>query len=1054
MKRIDRAAQGAVALRLRATGHLLGLCAALALAACGGGGGDASPPPPPPPAVVAPSIGSQPQDAKVIDGATATFSVTASGSSLSYQWQRDGQAIAGATGTSYTTPVLQMADHGAKYQVVVTGPNSAVTSAAAALTVTPIALNLTTQPQAQSAKDGEVVSFDVAATGSAPIQYQWQRDGVAIPGADKATYTTSALALADNAAVFKVVLTNPAGTVSSQDAKLTVTAVAPRIVSAPEAVTTIDGASVTFKVTAAGSAPLAYQWLRNGSPLSGATDPSYTATLGYAGSGDRYAVQVSNGAGQVVSDAAVATVNAAAVAIGQHPVGASIATGGSASFSVAASGTAPLRYQWQQSQDEGLNWTAIPGATSASYTVGNATLADAHTRLRVAVSNPASTLHSDAAVLTVRADVRILAGTTGGGGYADGKGSAARFSHSWGISADASANLYVVDNGNNVIRRVSPDGTVQLFAGQAKVAARVDGPLADARFKHPTGVLADRAGGVYVAELCALRHISAGRVTTLIGDAGCVTRDGNGGQAGVHQINGMALDADGNLFITEGTTAGGKVVRKITPAGAVSTVAGSATESGKADGTGAAARFFAIGKLAVDASNNLYVADSTAIRRVSPAGEVSTYAGLQDTYGQTEGYRTSARFSYITGLAFDGGGHLFVADGQRISRISTAGNVVTAVGSAYANGRVASIDGPAPVASAGSPTAMASLPDGSVGFFDTAAYTVRIVTADATVSTRAGGSQADGFVNGVGAAARFGSHMGFQNALVVAPTGVVALADSMNNRIRRLALDTHLLDTLAGNGLYGNDDGPVGAATFTTPVGLAYDAAGHLYFSGAGVIRRISNTGMVSTVAGKFQEYGSADGVGAAARFKQIGAMVVDSKGNLIVADVQNFMFRRVAPDGTVTTLAGKAGESGYVNGAGEAARFGTLKYLAIDAADNVYFTDSTHAIRKLAPSGEVSPVAGAPYSVGQIDDVGAFARFSNPGGLAFDGRGNLYVADTGNSAIRRITPAGQVSTVIGGGVVAALQPGLDGRINQPTAITVTPAGRLVFLSEGAIVGD
>ena len=247
---------------------------------------------------MAPSIGSQPQDAKVADGATTTFSVTASGSSLTYQWQRDGKAIPGATGTSYTTPVLHMADNGVKYQVVVTGPNASVTSNAVVLTVTPIALSLTAQPQAQTARDGEVATFDAAATGSEPIQYQWQRNGVPIAGADNSSYTTSALALADNAAVFKVVITNPAGSVSSQEAKLSVTAMAPRVLTDPDSVTTSDGANVIFKITAAGSAPLAYQWLRNGSPISGATDASYATTLTYAGNGDRYSVQVSNGARQ------------------------------------------------------------------------------------------------------------------------------------------------------------------------------------------------------------------------------------------------------------------------------------------------------------------------------------------------------------------------------------------------------------------------------------------------------------------------------------------------------------------------------------------------------------------------------------------------------------------------------------------------------------------------------------------------------------------------------------------------------------------------------------
>lgn len=1050
MRRIDRAALRVVAL-------WLGLGAALVLSACGGGGGGGEAPTPVPPAVVAPSIGVQPADAKVTDGATTTFNVSATGTSLSYQWQRDGKSIAGATGTSYTTPVLHMADNGAKFQVVVSGPNTSVTSSTVTLTVSPIALNLTAQPQAQTAKDGEVVTFDVGATGSEPIQYQWQRDGVVIAGADKASFTTAALTLGDSNAVFRVVVTNPAGSVTSQDAKLTVTAVAPRIVSAPESITTTDGSSVTFKVVAAGSAPLAYQWLRNGSPISGATDASYSTTLAYASSGDGFSVRISNGAGQIVSDAAVATVNAAAPAIGQHPADVSIATAGRASFSVAASGTAPLRFQWQQSQDEGLSWTDIAGATSASYALGSATLADANTLLRVVVGNQVSVLNSNAARLTVKANVRILAGTTGGSGYADGRGNLARFGYGFGMGADAQGNVYLADNSNSVIRRVAPDGTVKLYAGEVKTIARIDGALADARFVYPSDVAVDRTNGtVYVVETCTLRRIAAGMVDTLVGSGNCETRDGAAGQASVAQINGLAVDAAGNVFISERSSGGGQLLRKITPQGSVSTLAGSATQSGSVDGVGAAARFFNIGRLVLDADNNIYVADGTAIRLVTPAGAVTTFAGAPDSWGQTEGYRTSARFGYISGLAFDGRGNLFVADNQRIARISTFGNVVTAVAYASGNdGAAASNDGPSGTASAGNPSAMTGLPSGNIAYFDAAAYTVRTVTPEATVTTLAGGGRGGGFADGVGTAARYAAQSGNPLALIVAPNGVLNLADAGNHRIRRLALDTRKLDTVAGTPYYGFEDGPVSTATLGNPIGLVYDAAGNLYVGDSSTIRRISTFGVVSTVAGKAFDWLVQDGVGAAARFSQAGSMVMDSKGNLIVAESSYSVLRRVAPNGAVTTIAGKKGEWGYVNGMGAEARLGYIKYLAIDKADNVYFTDGFQSIRKMTPDGEVTTLAGAPYSAALIDDLGAFARFSNPAGLAFDARGNLYVADSGNNAIRRITPGGQVSTVIGSDSrISALQPGLGGNINQPTAIAVTPAGRLVFLSEGAIVGD
>ncbi len=1041
--------------RLCGAGRALALCASLALSACGGGGGSggSTPPPVEPPAVVAPSIGSQPQDAKVADGATTTFSVTANGSSLTYQWQRDGKAISGATGTSYTTPVLHMADNGVKYQVVVTGPNASVTSNAVVLTVTPIALSLTAQPQAQTARDGEVATFDAAATGSEPIQYQWQRNGVPIAGADKSSYTTSALALADNAAVFKVVITNPAGSVSSQEAKLSVTAMAPRVLTDPDSVTTSDGANVTFKITAAGSAPLAYQWLRNGSPISGATDASYATTLTYAGNGDRYSVQVSNGAGKVTSAVAVATVNAAAPSISQHPADVSIATGGTATFAVSAGGTAPLRYQWQVTENKGLSWTNVAGATAASYAISNATLADTNVQMRVAVSNSTSTLYSNAASLTVKANVRILAGTVGGEGYADGKGSEARFDFCFNtMGADSKGNVYLV--GCGVIRHISPDGTVKFFAGERDAASHIDGPIADARFMSYDlkAVLADDDGTVYVADDCYLRRISGGVVTSL-GDGNCVARDGKLASVSFGHIKGLSWGPDRSIYLSERTdptatfgSQGGAVVRKITSSGEVVTVAGSSTLVGEDDGNGTAARFFTIGKLVVAGNPvggySVYVVDGYAIRRISPSGDVSLYAGEPYVAGSSAypsiGHRSGVRFGTIEGISIDAGGNLVVAESGRIARIvAFDGRVETAAPSAWAKpGGEAPADGSN--GTVGSPVGLSRLPDGRLVFFDRSTNTVRTLGPQGELATLAGTRANYGFKEGIGAEARFGS---YTPALVVAPSGELNLLDSWNRRIRRLNLGTNQLDSLPG-------------LVLKSPETMVYDAAGNLYVFDSQTISRISSSGQVTPLAGSPEQSNVVDGVGSAAGFGRLISMVVDSKGNLIVAEAYAGVLRRVTPDGVVTTVAGKAGQLGFANGMGAEARFGNFYGLAIDAADNVYVADTYDAIRRMTPSGEVSTVAGAPNSRGLVDDVGAFARFSGPADLAFDRRGNLYVTDTGNNAIRRIAPSGQVSTVIGGSSQSVLRPGLGGGLNNPRHIVVTPAGRLVFLSESAIVGD
>jgi hypothetical protein len=285
----------------------------------GGGGGESEPPPP---QAQAPSITAQPASATVADGSTATFSVAATGTApLSYSWRRNGTAIAGATDSNYATPTLALADSGASYTVVVSNSAGSATSAAAVLTVNPAPPTVTQQPQAVGAVAGQTAQFSVAATGSAPLAYQWRRDGAPIAGATAATYTTPALTLGDSGARFSVLVNNAAGSVTSAEAVLTVsaTAVAPTISAQPQAVTVNAPRVATFSVAATGTAPLAYQWRRDGVDIPGATTSSYTTpALTTTDSGANYSVRVSNPAGaQVSSSAALTVLPARAWAVGQ-----------------------------------------------------------------------------------------------------------------------------------------------------------------------------------------------------------------------------------------------------------------------------------------------------------------------------------------------------------------------------------------------------------------------------------------------------------------------------------------------------------------------------------------------------------------------------------------------------------------------------------------------------------------------------------------------------------------------------------------------------------------
>jgi predicted RNA-binding protein with TRAM domain len=258
-----------------------------------------------------PSITSQPSSQTVTVGETATFSVTATGSApLSYQWQKDGAAISGATGATYTTPPCVTGDSGTLFHCVVSNTAGIATSNEATLTVNAaVAPSITSQPSDQSVPEGSTATFSVTATGSEPLSFQWQRGGSPIEGATAATYTTPPTTSSDDGAVFSCVVSNVKGSATSNGAILTVTPTAPSITSQPSDQSVQEGSTATFSVTATGSAPLSYQWQKDGAAISGATDATYTTPPCVTGdSGSLFRCVVSNVAGDVTSDTATLTV--------------------------------------------------------------------------------------------------------------------------------------------------------------------------------------------------------------------------------------------------------------------------------------------------------------------------------------------------------------------------------------------------------------------------------------------------------------------------------------------------------------------------------------------------------------------------------------------------------------------------------------------------------------------------------------------------------------------------------------------------------------------------
>ena len=302
---------------------------------------------------------------------------------------------------------------------------------------------------------------------------------------------------------------------------------------------------------------------------------------------------------------------------------------------------------------------------------------------------------------------------------------------------------------------------------------------------------------------------------------------------------------------------------------------------------------------------------------------------------------------------------------------------------------------------------------GNVYVADTGNHTIRKVTPAGAVSTLAGLAGNSGSTNGTGGSARFYAPQG----VAVDSSYNVYVADTGNHTIRKITA-AGVVSTLAGlAGNSGSTNGTGSSARFYAPQGVAVDSSGNVYVADTWnhTIRKITVGGAVSTLAGSPGNYGSADATGTSAQFYQPQGVAVDSAGNVYVGDTANHTIRKITPGGVVSTLAGSAGNYGSIDLAGSSARFYGPEGVSVDAAGNVYVADYfNHTIRKVTSGGAVSTLAGLAGNYGSIDQPGSSARFWGPQGVAVDSSGNVYVADTGNGTIRKVSPTGMVSTPAG----------------------------------------
>ena len=658
-------------------------------------------------------------------------------------------------------------------------------------------------------------------------------------------------------------------------------------------------------------------------------------------------------------------------------------------------------------------------------------------------------------------------------GSADGIGDAARFARPYDAAVDTNGNIYVTDYDNDTIRKITPAGAVTTLAGLAGVPGNADGTNGNARFFHPQEIAPDNSGNLYVMDSYnqTIRKVTLdGVVSTLI--------DTNGSSVHVDG-SGIAVDNFGSIYAEVGLSVI-RLAQSGTNWAATSLAGNSGTQKqGFADGQGTNALFHIPAGLAVDAAANVYVCDEqTAIRKITPAGVVTTIAG--GTTGIQDGVDTNAEFYSPFGIAVDGFTNLYVADGNghTVRKLTLVGTnwVVTTFAGFPDQVISGSVDGTGTNALFGAPWGVAVDNSGDLYVTDFQNNNIRKITSAAVVTTIAGPVNSSSYLDGTGSNARFNQPV----SVTVDPAGNVFVADRQNQAIRKIT-SAGVVSTLAGlAGVPHEQDGNGNQARFLTPYSVAADRSGNIFVADnfdTGNIRKITPAGVVTTVAGTGVS-GYLDGPTNIAQFSSPSGIGVDQSGNIYVAEQDYNTIRMISTNGTVSTVAGyptldtngiliKGYDNdvhigAYVDGSGDKARFNFPAGIVVDKAGNLYVADrANHVIRKIyAPTvgSKSNPTnwlattfAGTAGVMGTNDGTGANALFGyngyypGPSGVAVDNDDNIYVTDNGNNTIRKITLSGVVTTI---GGLARITGSSDGagqsaQFDAPSGITVDSGGVL-----------